>query len=139
MRGNDSPVVAGCKPRLPAWRSAVLYSRHKTTANSATSSMIRETFSAMRDFPRLREISAIMIRHGMGDLIQRLGIPGMWNGQGSFCTCRSILSVKTYPAPVRVRQALRIWALVYQAWASAGNTGGCLSSRVDHRIRTLAK
>lgn len=44
--------------------------------------MIRETFSAMRDFPRLREISAIMIRHGMGDLIQRLGIPGMLERAG---------------------------------------------------------
>ena len=31
-------------------------------------------FSAVRDLPRLREISSVLIRHGLGDLVRRAGI-----------------------------------------------------------------
>ena len=87
--------------------------------------MIRETFSAMRDFPRLREISAIMIRHGMGDLIQRLGIPGMLERAGQFLHMPVNPEREDIPAPVRVRQALE------ELGPSFIKLGQVLATRVD--------
>ncbi len=68
--------------------------------------MIRETFGAIRDFPRLREISVVMIRHGMGNMLQRLGIPRMLERAGQMLHI-PVQSEKEYvPLPVRVRTAL---------------------------------
>jgi len=36
--------------------------------------MLLETVSAMRDLPRLHEITTVMVRHGFGDVMRRLGI-----------------------------------------------------------------
>lgn len=36
--------------------------------------MLLETVSAMRDLPRLHEITSVMIRHGFGDVMRRIGI-----------------------------------------------------------------
>jgi ubiquinone biosynthesis protein len=36
--------------------------------------MLLETVSAMRDLPRLHEITTVMIRHGFGDVMRRLGV-----------------------------------------------------------------
>ncbi len=36
--------------------------------------MLLETLSAMRDLPRLHEITTVMIRHGFGDVMRRIGI-----------------------------------------------------------------
>lgn len=87
--------------------------------------MIRETFSAMRDFPRLREISAIMIRHGMGDVIQRLGIPGMLERAGQMLHMPAKPEREAIPAPVRVRQALE------ELGPSFIKLGQVLATRVD--------
>lgn len=68
--------------------------------------MIRETFGAIRDFPRLREISVIMIRHGLGDLIQRLDIPRALERAGQMLHIPMQSDKEHVPLPVRVRQAL---------------------------------
>lgn len=36
--------------------------------------MLLETVSAMRDLPRLHEITSVMMRHGFGDAMRRLGV-----------------------------------------------------------------
>lgn len=36
--------------------------------------MLLETFSAIRDLPRLHEITTVMIRHGFGDAMSRIGV-----------------------------------------------------------------
>jgi len=36
--------------------------------------MVSGVFSAARELPRLREISSVLIRHGLGDLVRRAGI-----------------------------------------------------------------
>jgi ubiquinone biosynthesis protein len=38
--------------------------------------MLIETLQAMRDLPRLHEITVVLIRHGFGDLVRRAGIAG---------------------------------------------------------------
>lgn len=36
--------------------------------------MLRETLGAMRDLPRLQEITTCFIRHGLGDVVRRIGV-----------------------------------------------------------------
>src|SRR5258706_13466910 len=36
----------------------------------------------MRDLPRLHEISSVLIRHGLGGFVQRMGIAGMLERAG---------------------------------------------------------
>src|SRR5262249_11007959 len=36
--------------------------------------MVWGTIGAARDLPRLREISSVLIRHGLGDLVRRTGL-----------------------------------------------------------------
>ena len=36
--------------------------------------MVWSVSSAVRDLPRLREISAVLIRHGLGDVVRRAGV-----------------------------------------------------------------
>lgn len=36
--------------------------------------MLKETFIVVRDLPRVRDIISILVRHGMGNLVQRLGL-----------------------------------------------------------------
>jgi len=36
--------------------------------------MVSGLFSTARELPRLREISSVLVRHGLGDLVRRAGI-----------------------------------------------------------------
>ena len=38
--------------------------------------------SAVRDLPRLHEISLVFIRHGLGDLVRRLGVASLLERAG---------------------------------------------------------
>jgi ubiquinone biosynthesis protein len=38
---------------------------------------------AVRDLPRLREISAVFVRHGLGDLVRRLGVASVLERAGA--------------------------------------------------------
>jgi ubiquinone biosynthesis protein len=44
--------------------------------------MLRETLGIMRELPRLHEIAAVFIRHGLGDFVQRIGIAGVLERAG---------------------------------------------------------
>jgi ubiquinone biosynthesis protein len=44
--------------------------------------MASGVFSAARELPRLREISAVLIRHGLGDLVRRLGLSTLFERTG---------------------------------------------------------
>ena len=39
--------------------------------------MLQGAFSAIRDLPRLHEITSVLIRHGLGDIVQRIGVSGV--------------------------------------------------------------
>ena len=39
--------------------------------------MLRQTLGVMRELPRLQEIAAVFIRHGLGDFVHRIGIAGV--------------------------------------------------------------
>jgi ubiquinone biosynthesis protein len=44
--------------------------------------MLQGAFSAIRDLPRLHEITSVLIRHGLGDIVQRLGVSGVLERAG---------------------------------------------------------
>ena len=44
--------------------------------------MLIETWHALRDVPRLHEITVVLIRHGFGDLVRRAGVAGVLERAG---------------------------------------------------------
>jgi ubiquinone biosynthesis protein len=68
--------------------------------------MLRETIGVMRDLPRLHEISSVLIRHGLGDLVRRIGIVPALEQAGQMLNFRATAeSVRLEPAQ-RMRLAL---------------------------------
>ncbi|MCB6184464.1 ubiquinone biosynthesis protein UbiB [Leeia sp. TBRC 13508] len=68
--------------------------------------MLRETLSAMRDLPRLREVSTILIRYGMGDFLRKLGVTSALERAGQFLHIPTKSDTPHLEAPVRLRKAL---------------------------------
>jgi len=68
--------------------------------------MLRETVGFMRDLPRLQEISAVLIRHGLGDIVRRFGVGTVLEQAGQMLNFRAASeSVRLTPAE-RMRLAL---------------------------------
>jgi ubiquinone biosynthesis protein len=71
--------------------------------------MLRETLGIMRELPRLHEISAVLIRHGLGDFVQRIGLAGLLERAGQMLrwgeAAESPESARLDP-PQRMRRAL---------------------------------
>ena len=88
--------------------------------------MLKETLIAMRDLPRLKEITGVLIRHGLGELVQRLGLPRAVEVAGEWLH----LSNGSEPAPptatpARIRLALEALGPTFI------KLGQILSTRVD--------
>jgi ubiquinone biosynthesis protein len=45
--------------------------------------MLRQTLGIMRELPRLNEIAAVFIRHGLGEFVHRIGIAGVLERAGA--------------------------------------------------------
>src|ERR1051325_7409734 len=68
--------------------------------------MLRETIGVMRDLPRLHQISSVLIRHGLGDLVRRLGIVTMLEQAGQILNFRATAESVALTPPERMRRAL---------------------------------
>lgn len=68
--------------------------------------MLWETFNAMRDLPRLHEITSTLIRYGMADMVRTLGISTLLESAGRFLHWKAQSDVMHLDTPVRVRRAL---------------------------------
>lgn len=68
--------------------------------------MFRETLSFMRDLPRLHEISSVLIRHGLGDLVRRLGIGTLLERAGQILQWGEAGTGTGLEPPQRIRLAL---------------------------------
>ena len=68
--------------------------------------MLRETLSAMRDLPRLHEISSVLIRHGLGDSVSRLGITGLLERAGQMLHMGEAAETDHLEPAQRIRIAL---------------------------------
>ena len=87
--------------------------------------MLEAAFSTMRDLPRLHEITTVLIRHGLGDIVLRLGVSGILERAGQMLQWgASIESAQREPA-----ERLRL------AFEELGPTfvklGQVLATRVD--------
>jgi ubiquinone biosynthesis protein len=60
----------------------------------------------MRELPRLQEIAAVFIRHGLGDFVQRIGIAGVLERAGQILHRNPVAEQVTLDPAQRMRMAL---------------------------------
>ena len=68
--------------------------------------MLRETFGLMRELPRLHEIASVLIRHGLGDFVRRIGIAGVLERAGQMLQFGAAGEAAKLDPAARVRMAL---------------------------------
>jgi ubiquinone biosynthesis protein len=87
--------------------------------------MLRETLGAMRDLPRLQEITTVFIRHGLGDTVRRLGIANVLERAGQ------ILHWTEGAASLRLEPAERMRLAFEELGPTFVKLGQVLATRVD--------
>ncbi|HJV06576.1 MAG TPA: AarF/UbiB family protein [Chromobacteriaceae bacterium] len=87
--------------------------------------MLRETLVAMRDLPRLKEITTILVRHGLGEFAQRLNLPRAMEKAGRWLNLQLPDPDAGLATPVRVRLAFE------ELGPTFIKLGQILSTRVD--------
>ena len=68
--------------------------------------MVRGLLGAARDLPRLREISSVLIRHGLGDLVRRTGLATVLERAGQILHWGEADKTAEIEPPERFRRAL---------------------------------
>lgn len=87
--------------------------------------MLRETIGVMRDLPRLHEISSVLIRHGLGDLVRRVGIVNVLEQAGQ------MLNFRAAAESVRLEPAQRMRLALEELGPTFVKLGQVLATRID--------
>ncbi|MET0217487.1 MAG: AarF/UbiB family protein [Burkholderiales bacterium] len=87
--------------------------------------MLRETIGVMRDLPRLHEITSVLIRHGLGDVVRRIGIAGVLERAGQ------IMHWGIVGESVRLEPAQRLRLALEELGPTFVKLGQVMATRVD--------
>ena len=68
--------------------------------------MLKETLGAARDMGRLNEIAGVLIRHGLGDSVRRLGLADKLERAGHALRWEHVADLARIEPPVQVRLAM---------------------------------
>lgn len=68
--------------------------------------MLLEVLGTARDLGRLNEVAAVLVRHGLGDLVQRWGIAGILQRAGRAIHLQAAERLEPRTTPQRMRMAL---------------------------------
>jgi ubiquinone biosynthesis protein len=79
----------------------------------------------MRDLPRLREISSVFIRHGLGDFVRRIGIVNVLEQAGQ------VLNFRSSAESVRLEPAQRMRLAFEELGPTFVKLGQVLATRID--------
>jgi len=87
--------------------------------------MLRETLGAMRDLPRLQEITTVFIRYGLGDIVRRIGVASVLERAGT------ILQWTAGTASLKLEPAQRMRLAFEELGPTFIKLGQILATRVD--------
>jgi len=87
--------------------------------------MVSGVFSVARELPRLREISSVLIRHGLGDIVRRAGVSTLLERTGQVLQWGQASEVAHLEPQQRARLALE------QLGPTFVKLGQILSTRED--------
>jgi len=87
--------------------------------------VLRETLGIMRDLPRLREITSVFIRYGLGDVVQRSGVAAVFERAGE------ILHLGATAEALRLEPAERARLALEELGPTFVKLGQVLATRVD--------
>src|SRR6266849_5464915 len=87
--------------------------------------MFQQAVSAMRDLPRLHEITSVLIRHGLGDVVGRIGLAGILGRAGQ------ILQGGPAAESLRLDPAQRVRLAFEELGPTFIKLGQLLATRVD--------
>lgn len=87
--------------------------------------MLLEALTSVRDLGRLQEIASVLIRHGFGDVVRRMGLADLLEKAGHALHWDDAQAYAHMPPPQRVRRALEELGTTFV------KLGQILSTRVD--------
>lgn len=87
--------------------------------------MLLEALTSVRDLGRLQEIASVLIRHGFGDVVRRMGLADLLEKAGHALHWDDARAYAHMPPPQRVRRALEELGTTFV------KLGQILSTRVD--------
>ena len=87
--------------------------------------MLQAAFGTMRDLQRLHEITSVLIRHGLGDIVQRLGVSGVLERAGQMLQWGASADSATREPAERLRLAFE------ELGPTFVKLGQLLATRVD--------
>lgn len=87
--------------------------------------MLWETINVMRDLPRLHDITTILIRYGLGDMVRALGLGNVLERAGRILHWQENEEIANAEPPVKVRRALE------ELGPTFVKLGQVLATRVD--------
>lgn len=86
--------------------------------------MLKASLGVMRDFPRLQEITGVLVRHGLGEFVRRLGMTGVVGRAGQ-------LLGRPAPDVERLEPAQRIRLALQELGPTFVKLGQLMATRVD--------